>query len=176
MMPKRFTCQVILLVIWLLGLITAVGIYESAILTIKLDPKILFSGEGAPPAGWLVPTDWESKMADKYETPLSAIYTPWLLVMVGAVLAGVQRGSADRISGLIFATTAALSLVFNAVLCLMLWEFLFHLKPLDNEIPSKSPLVALLISIIGAFVTYNFPKVEEHSVSAPAPNPPTPPN
>lgn len=67
--------------------------------------------------------------------------------MVGAVLAGAQRGSADRISGVIFAATVLLSLLFNIVLGWMLWEFLFSLKPLDSEIPSKSPLVALLIRL-----------------------------
>jgi hypothetical protein len=178
MMPKRTTCQVVLFIVWLLGLIIAAAIYESAIFTIKNNPVMLFSGAGAPGPDWLVPTDWESKMADKYEAPLAAIYTPWLLVMVGGVLAGVQRSSADRISGAIFVTTFVLSLLFNTLLCWMLWEFLFHLKPLDNEIPSKSPIIALLISIIGAFVTYNFPKAEDPPTTQPPPaaNPATPPS
>ena len=138
---------------------------------------MLYTGPGTAPTAWPSPPDWESMIADRYEVPLAAIYTPWLLVMVGAVLAGVQRGSEDRIPGGIFATTILLSVAFNVVVCWMLFELLFRLRPLSNEIPSKEPLVALLISIIGAFVTYNFPKAEETQPVAgqPAGNPAAPP-
>ena len=175
MTPKRITCQVVLFMIWFLGLIIAATIYEVAIFAIKLHPVMLYPGDGAMPTDWPIPTDWEAKLSAKYEAPLAAIYTPWLLVMVGAVLAGAQRGSAERISGIIFVVTAILSLLFNITLCWMLWELLFRLKPMENDIPSTSPLVALLISIIGAFVTYNFPKTDEMQ-PPPAANAATPPS
>jgi hypothetical protein len=161
MMPKRSTCQVILFVVWFCGLIAAVIIYQRAFLAFKDNPLLLFPGPGAAPADWHAPIGWEETMSAKYQAPLAAVYTPWLLVMVGAILAGAQRNSSDRISVIIFAATLVLSVLFNGFLSWILWKYLYELKPLDNEIPTNQPLVALLVSIIGAFVTYNFPKSDD---------------
>jgi hypothetical protein len=159
-MPRRITCQITLFIVWFIGLIIAVALYQSALFHIRGNPLVLFDGVGPPPGGWMPAPNWEEMIADKYEAPLAAIYTPWLLVMVGAVLSSAQQSSKERISGWVFAMTFILSICFNVLVCFMLWEFLFDSKPLVNAIPSKSPLVALLVSIVGAFVTYNFPKAE----------------
>jgi hypothetical protein len=160
-MPKRTTSQIVLLVVWLIGLIGVIAIYQVALIRFRFDVATLYPGPGIAPADWSPPSDWEKMIADKYEGPLAAIYTPWLLVMVGSLISSVQKNLAERISGIIFGFTLFLSVLFNASVCSLLWIFMFNARPLANSIPSNSPLIGLLISIIGAFVTYNFPEVKE---------------
>lgn len=90
--------------------------------------------------------------------------------MVGAVLAAPSERKNELISPVIFFVTIILSTFFNVLVCLLLYWSLFKAAALDNAIPVNRPLFILLISILGAFVTYNFPKQETNQQSETAPD------
>ena len=145
---SRSHAQYLIFAIWVTGLIGVLAIYIFAI------------GEyEAHPAQYGLNThpDWGEQIQKRFDGPLAAIYAPWIAVMIAAIVGESSTRKQEKISrGLV--TFAALGcFILQIMLVYMLWVSMLKTQPLESQMPLGSALLALLISVVGAFVTYSFP-------------------
>jgi hypothetical protein len=149
----RIYAQLLIFTIWMTGLVAVLIVYVYAISQYQATPNVYGLAD--------IP-EWGDKIQHRFDGPLAAIYAPWIAVMIAALTGESSEKKQERVSRGLILIAAFICCVLQFFLLFILYQAMLKTKPLESQMPLGSALLALLISVVGAFVTYSFP-AQPHS-------------